>query len=71
MQLHCTLRVLGGRNPWSFLPEKWYYKTDIPPEASAWSTNTIGKKREEGRDARCIFVLKDRKKGPRPAAKAL
>ena len=57
---------------WSSLPEKWYYKTDILLEASAWSTDTIGKDERAGRDARSISVLlKVRKKGPRPAAKSL
>jgi len=56
---------------WSFLLEKWYYKTDIVLEASAWSTNKIGKDERAGRDARSISILlKLRKKGPRPAVKS-
>ena len=59
---------------WSFLPKKWYYKSVIFLEASAWSTNTIEKDERARRHARSISVrpsLKVRKKGPRPAAKSL
>ena len=43
---------------WSFLLEKWYYKTDIVLKASAWSTNKIGKDERAGRDARSnLFIF--------------
>jgi len=66
--------MLKKERVWSFLPKKWSYKRGIFLEASAWSTNTIGKDERAGRDARSISVrpsLKVRKKGPRPAAKSL